>query len=77
MQTFLEIVVLLEKLLLSEKYDLILCHNFLMSDTSLGFNSENCYFLDSLQSSLQRQVLQVFEIHKFLPSVILVLMFYF
>ena len=40
MQSFPEIIVLLEKLLLSEKYGLIVCQKILLSDTSFGFTFE-------------------------------------
>ena len=38
MQTFSEIIILLEKFPLSEKYDLIVQQKFLLADTSFGFN---------------------------------------
>ena len=41
MQSFSEIIILLEKLPLSEKWGLIVCQKFLLPDTSFGFTFEN------------------------------------
>ena len=38
MQSFYEIIILLERFPLSEKYGLIVFQRFLLSDTSFGFN---------------------------------------
>ena len=45
MQSFSEIIILLEKLPLSEKQGLIVQQKFLLPDTSFGFNFEKKSFL--------------------------------
>ena len=54
MQSFSEIILLLEKFHLSEKYGLMVCQKFLLSQTSFGFTFGKQSFLVFLNKFAQK-----------------------